>query len=291
LHNDHGHLSDEDLLLAADREPASRQARRIRAHVAGCASCRTHLAQMEKVSADVARAHRESLDSVIPSAVGPRALLRIRLAQISQSSPSASPRRLALGAPWLGWAAAAAVFSVGLAAGVFAFRPAAARQGARPATAFASGFVPNRSLTPGATRPVSMDEVCSMPHEEVVKEVSATMRARVFQEYGIRDARPGDYEIDYLITPGLGGIADIHNLWPEPYRVGAWDARAKDALEERLHELVCTRKLDLLTAQRAIASNWIAAYEKYFDTDKPQFVAGVPGALLRLRQRNEDRAG
>jgi hypothetical protein len=37
----------------------------------------------------------------------------------------------------------------------------------------------------------------------------------------------------------------------------------KDRLEERLHELVCAGKLDLPTAQRDIAVNWIDAYKKY----------------------------
>jgi hypothetical protein len=33
--------------------------------------------------------------------------------------------------------------------------------------------------------------------------------------------------------------------------------------------LVCEGRLDLPTAQREIATNWIAAYKKYFHTDKP----------------------
>jgi hypothetical protein len=33
--------------------------------------------------------------------------------------------------------------------------------------------------------------------------------------------------------------------------------------------MVCTGKLDLSTAQRDIATDWIAAYKKYFHTDKP----------------------
>jgi hypothetical protein len=37
----------------------------------------------------------------------------------------------------------------------------------------------------------------------------------------------------------------------------------KDALERKLHNLVCAGELDLKTAQREIASNWIEAYKKY----------------------------
>jgi hypothetical protein len=40
-------------------------------------------------------------------------------------------------------------------------------------------------------------------------------------------------------------------------------------LEERLHQLVCDGELDLPTAQRDIATDWIVAYKKYFHTDRP----------------------
>jgi hypothetical protein len=138
-----------------------------------------------------------------------------------------------------------------------------------PAISIRPGVVPNRNLTPGAIRRVSRADVCSMAHEEVVRAVPAALRQKVFQEYGIVNPRAADYEIDYLITPGLGGAEDIHNLWPEPYTSAIWNARVKDDLEERLHEMVCAGKLDLSTAQRDIATDWIAAYKKYFQTDRP----------------------
>ncbi|MGB6727402.1 MAG: hypothetical protein WBE74_16040, partial [Terracidiphilus sp.] len=76
-------------------------------------------------------------------------------------------------------------------------------------------------------------------------------------------AQSDEYEVDYLITPGLGGDDDIRNLWPEPYHSATWNSHLKDELEERLHEMVCSDQLDLSVAQNAIASNWIAAYQKY----------------------------
>ena len=100
-------------------------------------------------------------------------------------------------------------------------------------------------------------------------EVSSSLRQEVFREYGIGSTQPDDYEVDYLIAPGLGGVGDIHNLWPEPSTSASWNAHVKDALEERLHEMVCAGQLDLPTAQRDIATDWIAAYKKYFHTDRP----------------------
>jgi hypothetical protein len=43
----------------------------------------------------------------------------------------------------------------------------------------------------------------------------------------------------------------------------------KDALERKLHRLVCAGELDLKTAQQAIASNWIEAYKKYVSEHPP----------------------
>ena len=55
----------------------------------------------------------------------------------------------------------------------------------------------------------------------------------------------------------------------QSYSATAWNARVKDALEDRLHELVCRGDVDLPTAQHEISTNWIKAYKKYFQTDKP----------------------
>jgi len=101
------------------------------------------------------------------------------------------------------------------------------------------------------------------------KAVPVALQRRVFAEYGIRSAEPGAYEVDYLITPALGGADDIHNLWPQSTQATEWNAQVKDALEDHLRDLVCEGQLDLSTAQREIAGNWIEAYKKYFHTDQP----------------------
>jgi hypothetical protein len=72
-----------------------------------------------------------------------------------------------------------------------------------------------------------------------------------------------EYEIDHLISLELGGSNDIKNLWPESCRTEPWNARAKDKLENRLHELVCTGQILVEDAQRAIAQDWIAAYQHF----------------------------
>jgi hypothetical protein len=77
------------------------------------------------------------------------------------------------------------------------------------------------------------------------------------------------YELDYLITPELGGAPDARNLWPQRYTSGVWNAHVKDQLEDLLPGMVCDGKVPLQTAQHDIAVNWIAAYQRYFHTTVP----------------------
>jgi hypothetical protein len=74
-------------------------------------------------------------------------------------------------------------------------------------------------------------------------------------------------------SPELGGSNSIKNLWPESHRTSPWNAQVKDRLEDKLHELVCGGQLDLKTAQRAIASNWIEAYKKYVSPNPEQIMS------------------
>jgi hypothetical protein len=75
--------------------------------------------------------------------------------------------------------------------------------------------------------------------------------------------------LDYLVAPELGGSDDIRNVWPQPYTDAVWNSHVKDALEDRLHELVCSGRISLATAQHDIATNWVQAYKKYFKTSVP----------------------
>ena len=63
-------------------------------------------------------------------------------------------------------------------------------------------------------------------------------------------------------------------------RSGPWNALVKDELERLLPSLVCSGRLDLATAQRDMATDWIAAYRKYFRTSEP--------LLTHVRARPED---
>jgi hypothetical protein len=269
--NEDVHLSDQEMLLAADGELSTRRAAQVHAHLASCWSCRGRMAEIEGTIASFARAYRQTLDPQLPSISGPHALLRARLAELASKHETNSWRRLlnfisvTRRTAFIG----TALLIAGVASSFFIHRSTLYGPSS-VATAFEHGVLPNRSLTPGATRRVSaITELCTMAHEEVVGEVSTTLRQEVFRRYGIVNAQASDYEIDYLIAPGLGGVDAISNLWPEPYTSRTWNAHVKDELEERLHKMVCDGEVDLSVAQRDIASDWITAYKKYFHTDRP----------------------
>jgi len=271
VHLSEMHLSDQEMLLAADGELSTRRATEIRAHLASCWSCRARMAELEGTIADFARAYRQTLDPQLPSISGPRALLGARLAELISQRETGSWRRflsffsVTRKAAFIGTA-----FVVAVVATSFLVHRSASHGPAPIVAALDHGALPNRKLTPGATRRVTaISDVCTMAHEEVVEEVPTSLSQEVLRRYGIVNARESDYEIDYLIAPGLGGVGDISNLWPESYAPGTWNAHVKDELEERLHEMVCHGQIDLSVAQRDIAIDWIAAYKKYFHTDRP----------------------
>lgn len=61
-------------------------------------------------------------------------------------------------------------------------------------------------------------------------------------------------EIDHIVSLELGGSNDIANLYAEPGS-GAANYRAKDRLESRLLDTVCSGLITLRAAQRGIARN------------------------------------
>jgi hypothetical protein len=265
--NKNSHLTDEDLLLMLDGEVSTRRARRMRRHLSSCWNCRARMAEIEGAIGDFVHAYQAS-EPELPPMAGPRALLKARMAEMGQERPGwplvpLQTRRLAY--IW------ALVIVVALGGGGLYRQYRQYHQGIKyesGSTGF-SGLLPDPNLTPGATRPIAMSDICLAQHDQVVRNVSNPVRQQVFQEYGMRDTAANSYEVDYLITPGLGGSDDIRNLWPEPHDDTEWNSYVKDQLEDRLHQLVCNRQISLQEAQREIAMNWISAYKKYFRTDKP----------------------
>ena len=257
------HLSDEQLLLHIDGETSAQDEKPVRSHLDSCWQCRARRQEMESAITNFVRDYQRSLDAKIPPADGPRALLKARLRQTSEAEPDGHSYRFNL--PYRFAAAAAAG---GLVALILLFGPSMMVRRPTRLESAAVFSLPDSTLTPGATVLIDRQTVCTQAGANN-KAVPVALQRKVFEEYGIAGADPRAYEVDYLVTPGLGGADDIRNLWPHSYAATVWNAQVKDALEDRLRRMVCDGNLDLSEAQREIATNWIAAYKKYFRTDEP----------------------
>lgn len=103
--------------------------------------------------------------------------------------------------------------------------------------------------------------------------ITDAVKAKVYAEYRISEHKPGDYEVDHLISLELGGSNDLRNLWPQAYH-GTWNAHHKDKLENEIHRRVLAGRLTLAEAQRLIVQDWIALYRLTFPQDLDEH--GVP---------------
>jgi hypothetical protein len=124
--------------------------------------------------------------------------------------------------------------------------------------------MPDPRLTPGEPfSGVGARQVCTSGYSATVRHVTPAQYQEVYAEYRVAYPEPsGAYELDHLIPLELGGDNTNANLWPEPASP-APGFHQKDQLENAMHGLVCSARLDLGEAQREIASNWYAAYLRY----------------------------
>ena len=136
-------------------------------------------------------------------------------------------------------------------------------------------YLPDSKMTPGATLSVSEKDVCVKGYAGQTRNVPESEKKKVYQEYGITSHKPGEYEIDHLISLELGGSNDIKNLWPEPYDLNVdgyqKGAHEKDKVEDKLHQLVCAGTITLDEARSLISSDWTVAYRKYISPEFPKY--------------------
>ncbi|SEB78587.1 hypothetical protein [Terriglobus roseus] len=271
------HLRDQDILLLQEGELSEQQATEFAKHLYSCRICQAkhaalkaaseHLDELKVVPADAAEdALRNHLQSRLAEAAAVRG-------EVSWLHTLRQPKMLAR------LASVAALLAVSIA-WQQAYRPLQDRMGPYEET----GPKPVRALTPGAVRPVALSELCSLPDNDLDPKVPVEKQRAVFRAYGMDDRAARGYQVDYLINPQLGGDDDVENLWPEPYHSTVWNATAKDALETKLHSMVCGGQLDLTAAQHELATDWVAAYKKYFHADRPVSTVAAADGLPVLER-------
>ena len=258
------HVSDGELLLLADEGalPARRRSRAL-AHVAECPRCALRRAELAAAASEAGQACRERPIAMAPLHV---ARDRLRAAMAVRAARSRGPVWAVRGL------AAAAVLLVALLSWTGGDGTGPGPAGAPEPVQRAGGpsglLLPRHDLTPGSVRPVGVEDICGSALASGPVVASQVPR-QVFDAYGVDYRRAGDYELDFLITPELGGASEASNLWPQPYRSVVWNAYVKDELERYLRRLVCQGAVDLATAQQELARDWIAAYKRRFNTERP----------------------
>jgi hypothetical protein len=119
---------------------------------------------------------------------------------------------------------------------------------AAPASGYPGGWAPVH--TPGSTLDVTAAEVCVPGYARSVRDVPQTEREQVLASYGLSSGK--GYELDHLIPLELGGSNRADNLWPEPLA----EAHRKDAVENALHQALCSGQISLASAQEQILHWW-----------------------------------
>ena len=263
------HPSDETLVRAVDGELPQRGRAALEEHLATCEACQARMAAVRSTAGAASAACLHDPERTAPALDEMRMRLRISLADrsaaLDRSWRFQAARRIAR----VPIAAVAAAALLVIASATALVRYEIERRGpAARRSQIEAGALPIPALTPGATASVTAADLCAGrgPSKE---DIAPAIRQAVLRDYGMEVLPDADYELDYLITPELGGSSDRRNLWPERYGARVWNARVKDELEGLLPTLVCRGAVDLADAQREIAANWIAAYKKYFHTDRP----------------------
>ena len=254
------HPGEQELLMAIDRELPAAALERVQRHLGICRTCRDRSWEIERTMANFVWAREEEIEAqALPPIGWARGQFKAELSRLALHEYEKPSGLNGNGfAARLAHLAAALLFAAG--AWLIAshqFHLVSQR-----------GYEPRAGLTPGDVVLLSKEKVCRADVGSQPVGIPASLQQAVFREYGMAGVRPQDYELDYLITPQLGGATSLRNLWPEPYSA-KWNARVKDQLEDRLHEMVCQGQLDLRTAQHDIAVDWVSAYRKYFHASQP----------------------
>lgn len=127
----------------------------------------------------------------------------------------------------------------------------------------AAPIKPDPKLTPGVVdSAATVEKICTPGYTATVRNVPASVKKQVFAEYHIAPTSD-KFEVDHLISLELGGSNNIKNLWPQSYTTQPLNAHRKDVLENKLHDMICSKQITIQEAQKAIATDWVSAYNKY----------------------------
>lgn len=123
-------------------------------------------------------------------------------------------------------------------------------------------ILPDPRCTPGALNPAVTQAnigstICKRGWTATIRppvSVTERIKRRSIAAYGLPVNTRG--ELDHLASLELGGApASVANLWIEPGPI----PNPKDDVENVLNHAVCTGRVQLADAQRAIMTDWVTA--------------------------------
>lgn len=125
--------------------------------------------------------------------------------------------------------------------------------------------LPDHHCTPGAINPDVKQSnikqtICKVGWTKTVRppeSVTRVMKAKSARSYALSRSEQGEY--DHLVPLELGGAPDDpRNLWVEVGHI----PNPKDAVEHKMNDAVCSGLVPLGKAQKAIAGDWVTAFDQ-----------------------------
>jgi hypothetical protein len=125
-------------------------------------------------------------------------------------------------------------------------------------------YLPDSVVTPGQTRRISKERLCSTKPYRDNSDDAFLRKKEVCRLYGQKECPGPKFQVDHLISLGIGGADTVKNIFPMPIE----QAKLKDKLEYALKREVCDGIISLAEAQQDIAKDWVAAYRARWRLDQ-----------------------
>jgi hypothetical protein len=137
--------------------------------------------------------------------------------------------------------------------------------------------LPDYGCTPATVfKNVTVDQICTSGYTKRVRNVSESLKRKVYLSYGIRRHAPYAYEVDHLVSPELGGNNSQRNMWPEKQP----GARDKDKIENYLHGQLCAGEISLRSAQSKI-KHWTHVQVSRAQSSVAHFIVSARDSRVR----------
>jgi len=121
---------------------------------------------------------------------------------------------------------------------------------------------PRKALSPGAVTTSNANIVCNLKPAATSHPIPPSLQQAAFDAYGYANpSLQNKYLVTFVVPLSLGGAMTQANIWPAAVQgTGFFELIQLDHI---LKLQVCRRFITLKQAQRALESNWYAAWLKY----------------------------